>query len=90
MAPGDTLSVGRTLVVWQAGDKTAAAKPGTDPMIRRINYTVRRGDSLYRIANNFRVSVADIRRWNNLDSQRYLQPGQRLVLHVDVTAQSGG
>jgi len=90
MAPGDTLSVGRTLVVWQAGDKTAAAQPGADPMIRRINYTVRRGDSLYRIANNFRVSVADIRRWNNLDSKRYLQPGQRLVLHVDVTAQSGG
>ncbi|WP_370520604.1 LysM peptidoglycan-binding domain-containing protein [Thioalkalivibrio sp. XN279] len=95
MAPGDTLSVGRTLVVWQAGDKAgtakaAAARPGADPMIRRINYTVRRGDSLYRIANNFRVSVADIRRWNDLDEQRYLQPGQRLVLHVDVTAQSGG
>ena len=100
MAPGDTLSVGRTLVVWQAGAKAAATargaaqpgagKPGADPMVRRINYTVRRGDSLYRIANNFRVSVADIRRWNNLDGKRYLQPGQRLVLHVDVTAQSGG
>jgi membrane-bound lytic murein transglycosylase D len=90
MAPGDTLSVGRTLVVWQDGHKAAAAKPGADPTIRRINYTVRRGDSLYRIANNFHVSVADIRRWNNLDGKRYLQPGQRLVLHVDVTAQSGG
>jgi membrane-bound lytic murein transglycosylase D len=90
MAPGDTLSVGRTLVVWQRGDKAAAAAPSAGAMIRRINYTVRRGDSLYRIANNFHVSVDDIRRWNNLEGKRYLQPGQRLVLHVDVTAQSGG
>jgi membrane-bound lytic murein transglycosylase D len=51
---------------------------------------VRRGDSLARIAGNFRVTVNQIKQWNGLDGQRYLQPGQRLVLHVDVTAQSGG
>ena len=95
MAPGDTLSVGRTLVVWQhASSGSAAGRPATPPaaapQLRRINYTVRRGDSLYRIANNFRVSVDDIRRWNSLDPRRHLQPGQRLILHVDVTAQSGG
>jgi membrane-bound lytic murein transglycosylase D len=91
MAPGDTLAVGRKLVVWQHGGSAAAARaPAADAKLRRVNYTVRRGDSLYRIASNFRVSVADIKRWNKLDGQRYLQPGQRLVLHVDVTAQSGG
>ena len=101
MAPGDTLSVGRKLVIWQPAAGATAARPaGTTiapgtvpasaPQIRRVNYTVRRGDSLYRIASNFRVSVDDIKRWNNLDGSRYLQPGQRLILHVDVTAQSGG
>lgn len=114
MAPGDTLSVGRELVVWTrtAGGASAGAAnsadsasgavnaagrsaapgmaPQVQPTIRRVHYTVRRGDSLSRIATNFRVSVADIRRWNQLDIDRYLQPGQRLVLHVDVTAQSGG
>ncbi len=96
MAPGDTLSVGRELVVWTRGDGRSAASqaagraPQAQPTIRRVHYTVRRGDSLSRIASNFRVSVADIRRWNQLDRDRYLQPGQRLVLHVDVTAQSGG
>ena len=90
MAPGDTLAVGRTLVVWQQQGKSAAAATNAEPTIRRINYTVRRGDSLSRIASNFRVSVNDIKRWNSLDGQRYLQPGQRLVLHVDVTAQSEG
>ncbi|NGX16985.1 LysM peptidoglycan-binding domain-containing protein [Wenzhouxiangella sp. XN24] len=101
MAPGDTLSVGRELVVWARGDGRSAAAgaatgaaagavPQAQPTIRRVHYTVRRGDSLSRIASNFSVSVADIRRWNQLDRDRYLQPGQRLVLHVDVTAQSGG
>jgi membrane-bound lytic murein transglycosylase D len=94
MAPGDTLAVGRKLVVWQhrGGSPAAAAgrAPTVEPQLRRVNYTVRRGDSLYRIASNFKVSVADIKRWNSLDGKRYLQPGQRLILHVDVTAQSGG
>ena len=72
------------------GGSVTTAPDGLEPTLRRINYTVRRGDSLHRIADNFRVSVADIRRWNGLHGQRYLQPGQRLVLHVDVTAQSGG
>jgi membrane-bound lytic murein transglycosylase D len=91
MAPGDTLSVGRTLVVWQPGGAASAARPpAASPQLRKVNYTVRRGDSLYRIANNFRVSVNDIKRWNRLDGKKHLQPGQRLILHVDVIAQSGG
>jgi membrane-bound lytic murein transglycosylase D len=91
MAPGDTLSVGRTLVVWQPGGAASAARPpAAAPQLRKVNYTVRRGDSLYRIANNFRVSVNDIKRWNRLDGKKHLQPGQRLILHVDVIAQSGG
>jgi membrane-bound lytic murein transglycosylase D len=99
MSPGDTLVVGRKLVVWQPQGAGAASPgiivaaggmaPTPAPSIRRVNYTVRRGDSLYRIADQFRVSVDDIRRWNDLDAKRPLQPGQQLVLHVDVTAQSG-
>ena len=91
MAPGDTLAVGRELVIWRHGDATNSARPPAgNATVRRVHYTVRRGDSLSRIARNFRVSVDDIKRWNNLDGKRYLQPGQRLILHVDVTAQSGG
>jgi membrane-bound lytic murein transglycosylase D len=93
MAPGDKLSVGRKLSVWQpAGGASGVQRSASAhaAQVRRVNYTVRRGDSLYRIANHFRVSIDDITRWNNLDSKRHLQPGQRLVLHVDVTAQAGG
>jgi len=91
MAPGDTLSVGRTLVVWADSRKSPPA-PGASPVARerKVHYTVRRGDSLYRIAQRFRVSVAQIQHWNNLDAARYLQPGQTLTVYVDLTRQSGG
>ncbi len=84
------LSAANRLAGTQAAAATPGRAPGADPLVRRVNYTVRRGDSLYRIASNFRVSVEDIKRWNSLDGKRHLQPGQRLILHVDVTAQSGG
>lgn len=91
MAPGDTLSVGRTLVVWTGAGKSVPA-PSVSPVARerKVRYTVRRGDSLYQIAQRFKVSVAQIQRWNSLDVSRYLQPGQVLTVYVDITRQSGG
>lgn len=48
----------------------------------RRGYRVRRGDSLYRIAGKFNVSVNDIIAWNSLTPGDYLQPGQKLTLYV--------
>ena len=53
-------------------------------MIRKVHYAVRRGDSLHRIANRFNLSVNQIASWNNLNTSRYLRPGQKLQLYVDV------
>jgi membrane-bound lytic murein transglycosylase D len=89
MAPGDVLSVGRTLVIWTEGELAAALATLSGPeQIRQISYVVRRGDSLSTIAGRFRVSLADLLEWNGLAPDRYLQPGQSLVLFVDVTEQS--
>ncbi|MFQ6006371.1 MAG: LysM peptidoglycan-binding domain-containing protein [Woeseia sp.] len=87
MAPRDTLSIGQKLVVWtsQPSPGQALSNNGTT---RKLRYTVRSGDSLYVIASRFRVSVADIVRWNNIDRSKYLQPGQKLTMYVDVTRQS--
>ncbi len=49
---------------------------------RRLTYTVRRGDSLARIADRFNVSVSAIADWNDVDPSDVLRPGRRLVLHV--------
>jgi membrane-bound lytic murein transglycosylase D len=80
MATRDLLRPGQTLVIWQHGSTLATT--------RRINYVVRRGDSLSRISQRFNVKVSELRRWNGLHKNKYLQPGQRLTLYVDVTQQA--
>ncbi|MBT8144373.1 MAG: LysM peptidoglycan-binding domain-containing protein, partial [Gammaproteobacteria bacterium] len=90
MAPKDTLQAGRRLVIRDVvnDDPAVVGPPSTQ---RRINYTVRRGDSLARISSKFSVSIAQIRKWNrNVANQKYLYPGQKLVMYIDVTRQSGG
>jgi len=91
MAPGDPLPVGRKLVVWtDAASESPQMSPATTlgNTTRKLRYTVRNGDSLYLIANRFRVSINDIARWNNIDKNKILRPGQKLTMYVDVTRQS--
>jgi membrane-bound lytic murein transglycosylase D len=94
MAPGDTLSVGKKLVVWTNGPVARVEQPRTSPTAalgnttRKLRYTVRNGDSLYLIARRFRVGIDQIARWNGIDRNKILRPGQKLSLYVDVTAQS--
>jgi len=57
-------------------------------IIRKIRYRVRNGDSLHRIADKFNVKVKDIKRWNQMSKKKYLQPGDELILYVDVTQTS--
>jgi len=93
-APRDTLKLGQKLVIWQkdASKATKSSYANTktsnnveNAIMRNITYKVRRGDSFARIADKFNVRISDIERWNNLDRKKYLQPGQRLKLSVDVT-----
>lgn len=85
MSPRDTLSIGQKLVIWKtpAASVKLATKQSSRDMIRKIGYRVRNGDSLYRIAGKFNVSIDDIKRWNKLE-KKYLQPGQKLNLFVDI------
>ena len=73
VGPRDVLRIGQEIRI-----------PGGREVVRIVNYRVRRGDSLARIAARFDVTVADIARWNSLDTANYLRPGQRMKLHVKV------
>lgn len=80
LAPKDTIRPGQTLVYWR--------KDGTRSEVnttRKLAYTVRRGDSLARIADKFDIRIADILSWNSVNPKKYLQPGDSLTLFVDVT-----
>ncbi|HEY9051608.1 MAG TPA: LysM peptidoglycan-binding domain-containing protein [Gammaproteobacteria bacterium] len=90
MAPRDPLKIGQKLVVWTRKPVSSASAMAnvTGKAIQSISYRVRNGDSLYGIAQRFRVAVNDLKRWNVLDG-KYLQPGQMLKLYVDITEQTG-
>lgn len=90
MAPGDTIRLGQELVIWVDSDSntegtSSASLTLPEGIQRTVEYRVRRGDSLARIANRFRVTISDIERWNQISRDRYLQPGETLKLHVVVT-----
>jgi len=87
MAIRDPLREGQKLVIWTKVPTTKSASNGRNT-IQRISYRVRNGDSLYLIAQKFNVAISDLKRWNTLTS-KYLQPGQRIKLYVDVTRQAG-
>jgi membrane-bound lytic murein transglycosylase D len=57
--------------------KTAAAKAP-----RQTRYTVRRGDTLYGIAQRFDVELDDLKRWNRLSGKSRIQPGDKVTLYL--------
>lgn len=98
MAPRDSLQAGQRLIIWSrrgssvssSVDLESLSAPPRRSITKRIGYRVRNGDSLARISNKFRVSISQLKRWNrSVRTNKYLQPGQRLTLIVDVARQSG-
>ncbi len=95
LAPGDVLRPGRKLVIWKRGlaRQVAYVPPAGPPdalgVVQTIRYIVRRGDSLARISQRFRVSVRQLCAWNSISPRSILHPGQRLTVRVNVTRQSG-
>ena len=79
---GSRIRAGDTMMIPHGSAWAASlAMAGGEPTTQR-GYRVRRGDSLYRIAGRFKVSIDEIIAWNSLDPSAYLQPGQPLTLSV--------
>ena len=90
MAPTDVLRPGKELLVFgkreDVGALALASTPSRKEVIRKVNYRVRRGESLALIANKFNLSLGSIKKWNaKLGNKKYIQPGDRVTLYVDVT-----
>lgn len=64
--------------------KVAASAAKDDVPRRKIQYTVRSGDSLWLISRRFSVSVARLREWNALSRNALLQPGQTLDVFIAI------
>jgi membrane-bound lytic murein transglycosylase D len=89
MATTDVLYPGTVLKIFTVKEITARNQPVSYQIpgaIRKLNYKVRSGESLSLIASKFNVTVSKIKDWNGeLAGKKYIQPGQKLTLYVDVT-----
>jgi membrane-bound lytic murein transglycosylase D len=84
----NTIVAGKTLMIPTAQSTEVTAPPlaSREPMLRKLGYRVRNGDSLARIAGKFNISINEIVGWNDkLQGKKYIHPGQLLTLYVDIT-----
>ena len=63
------------------------SRPNRTPSVRGVEYVVRKGDSLSKIADRFSMSVAELKRINGLRSNN-IYPGQKLRMHADAVQQT--
>lgn len=64
-----------------SGNAMASASPEKSTDSKFIYYTVKKGDTLWDIAQQYRgVTVQDLKKWNNLGNSSKLQVGQKLKI----------
>ncbi|WP_353119539.1 LysM peptidoglycan-binding domain-containing protein [Nitratidesulfovibrio sp.] len=65
--------------------KASAVQPAarsTAPLGRAIVYKVQEGDTMWAIARKFNVPPKDLLRWNNLERDAQLKPGDQITVHA--------
>ncbi|MDX1304408.1 LysM peptidoglycan-binding domain-containing protein [Photobacterium sp.] len=77
LSKNQSLHIGQKLNIWKTS--------GNGGVIRTVYYEIRQGDNLSKIAQRYKVKVSDVVKWNNISSSKYLKPGQKLKLYIDVT-----
>src|SRR5579864_3299966 len=75
LQPGDTLRAGQRIRLSSGGGSGHARA-------RRVEYTVRDGDTVGGIARLFQCSVTQLLAWNGLSSHVHLHAGQKLRIHL--------
>lgn len=58
----------------------AAAKPANKAQ-KKLTYTVRRGDTLFTVAQRYKVRMSDIKKWNKINKGDVLKIGDKLVIY---------
>ena len=87
ITPGHILRPGKQLAVRVSQDTAkdnfiAVASHNINSKQQLVNYTVRKGDSLWEISRKFGVSVRQLQVWNNLNKKTRLHPGQNLDIYI--------
>ena len=84
MGTTGVLQAGKELLIFS---KNQQVSHSSRQQVRKLNYRVRKGESLSLIASKFNLSVRKIKSWNQaLNFSKYIHPGDQLTLYVDVTS----
>ncbi|MGR9046037.1 MAG: LysM peptidoglycan-binding domain-containing protein [Gammaproteobacteria bacterium] len=81
---GHTIQTGKYLTIpvkGSAPQRTASARP----IAQKLIYTVKKGDTFWKISHQFSVSLNDLLNWNKLAPKSSLKAGQKLVIQVAPT-----
>lgn len=74
----------QTLVIWANELSSSQSSRLHNGNQKKVIYRVKKGDNLSLISQQFNVAIQDIRKWNQLNSKKYLQIGQPLRLFVSM------
>ena len=86
----NNLRIGQRLTIYPRGNvasaikstSTVAKKTNTTPKGDYTTYVVKPGDSLWLISKKFpKVSIDQIKNWNNIWSVKNLKPGTKLKIY---------
>jgi membrane-bound lytic murein transglycosylase D len=72
------LQAGQKLLVLSQANASVATEP------RKLNYTIKSGDTLGKIAAKYDVSVKQIMQWNKIKDETSIRPNQELIVLVDA------
>jgi len=73
---GSSIKIDQTLTIPNGNYSSNSSSSNTGP----VSYKVRSGDTLWEIASKHDVTVANIKKWNNLKSNS-LSPGKKLTIY---------
>ena len=77
MRPSKTLKFQNKTTPKQTSTKVPHTK-----QLKQITYYVKKGDSLEKISKEYKIKIADLKRWNQISDINHLKIRQPLVLYI--------
>jgi LysM repeat protein len=80
----DSKSAARSIApVTLREDGSSSNTAATQGKAMKVIHRVKKGDTLYTLAANYKTTVEMIRDWNNLSEDSTLRVGERLTIYLD-------
>ncbi|MEA1986230.1 MAG: LysM peptidoglycan-binding domain-containing protein [Candidatus Marinimicrobia bacterium] len=84
---GKYIYPGQRLKIWEKKSRTTNYSNSTN---KKIYYTVKKGDNLGGIAEQYNTRASEIRKWNNFSYGKTIYPGQKIAIYIHQNSDSSG